>query len=205
MKKVPIVVINLKRRPDRWEAWLKEARRVGISDFLRWEAVDGQSLVMTPEIQNLFRDNDFSMRRGVVGCALTHMNIWLHIVENNIPELIVFEDDARFNDPLVVPELLQGWELFYYGGPPFKGIYPPGVPISDTVMVPKLPDDLYFTTIAYMISYSGAHKLLDRLTKVGFNKAADWFMRDTFEKLNVFCYKKLIVYPDQNFGSDIKN
>lgn len=204
MKTPPIVVLNLKRRPERWEAWIKEAKRVGIPSYTRWEAVDGSSLTLTSDIQYLFRNNDFAMRPGVVGCALSHMNIWLHIVENHIPSLIVFEDDARFNEPFLLPKLPQGWDLFYFGGAPLKGVYPPGIPISDTIIVPQLPRDLYFTTIGYMISYEGANQLLQSLMDKGFNKAVDWFMRDAFEKLNVFCYKKLIVYPDQNAGSDVK-
>ncbi len=199
-----IVVLNLKRRPDRWAAWVKEAERVGISNYNRWEAIDGGTLHFTTEIEYLFRDNDFNMRKNVVGCALSHMNIWLHVVENKIPSLIVFEDDARFNEPFTVPELPSGWDLFYFGGPPFKGIYPPGVPISDRIIIPRLPEDLYFTAIGYMISYKGAHQLLERLVKVGFNRAVDWFMRDSFNKLNVFCYRKLILYPDENAGSDIQ-
>ena len=96
--------------------------------------------------------------------------------------------------------------MFYYGGPALKGIYPPGIPINDTIIIPKLPQDLYFTAIGYMISYKGANKLLERLVEIGFNKAVDWFMTDTFtfEKLNVFSYKKLIVYPDENSGSDVQ-
>lgn len=202
MKPPPIVVINLKRRPDRWVGWIKEAKRVGIKNYTRWEAFDGIEIKITPNIKNLFRNNDFSMRRGVVGCALSHMNIWLHIIENNIPALIVFEDDARFLEPFIVPDLPQNWDLFYFGGP--GGVYPPGIPISDTIIIPKLPEELYFTAIGYMISLNGAKKLLERLEKIGFNKAVDWFMTDTFEKLNVFCYKKLIVHPDEKAGSDVK-
>ena len=203
METPSVVVINLKRRPERWAAWVKEAERVGIVNYARWEAIDGSMLTMQRDVRHLFRNNDFNMRQGVMGCALSHMNIWLHILENNIPALIVFEDDARFNEPFSVPDLPFGWDLFYYGGPALKGIYPPGVPINDTIIIPKLPQDLYFTTLAYMISYSGAIKLLERLGEIGFNKAVDWFMTDTFEKLNVFSYKKLTVYPDPHLGTDV--
>ena len=57
--------------------------------------------------------------------------------------LIVFEDDARFNEPFEVPQLPLGWDLFYYGGAPLKGIYPPGVPISEAINIPNLPEDVY--------------------------------------------------------------
>lgn len=201
---VPIVVLNLKKRPERWEAWVQEAEKNKLENYSRWEAIDGSLVTITPEIQQLFKDNDFNMRRGVMGCALSHLNIWLHIVEEKLPALIVFEDDARFNETFCLPDLPRGWDIFYFGGPSLKGVYPPGIPFNEKVIIPKLDPDLYFTTIAYMLSFSGACKLLDRLDKVGFNRAVDWFMRDTFDQLNVFCYKKLIIYADEKGDSDVQ-
>lgn len=213
MTRPPIIVINLKRRPDRWAAWVHEAERVGMTQYTRWEAVDGTKITITPEIHNLFLHNDFNMRPGAVGCALTHMNVWLYIVENNIPALIVLEDDALLNEPLNMPDLPQGWDLFYYGGAllrkqyeppegPVRAVYPPGIPINELVLIPKFPDHMYFTTVGYMVSYDGACKLLDRLVKVGFNKPVDRFMRDAFETLNVFAYRKLVVYANLDLISD---
>ena len=80
----PIVVLNIKDRPERWTAWRQEAERIALPEYKRWEAIVGSEIAITPEIQHLFRNNDFNMRRGVVGCALSHMSIWLYVVENSI-------------------------------------------------------------------------------------------------------------------------
>lgn len=199
-----IVVLNLKRRPDRWAAWVQEAERMGIKNYTRWEAVDGDQVTVDEEIKKLFRDNDFKLNSGVMGCALSHMNIWLYVIENNLDALIVLEDDARFNEPVILPDLPKGWDLFYLGGAPLPGVYPPAAPVNDVISIPQLPQNLYFTTIGYMISASGAYKLLNRLNEIGFNKAVDWFMTDTFKQLNVFCFRKFIIYPDKSAGSDVK-
>ena len=204
MNSPPIFVINLATRPERWSTWVKEAERTTLPEYKRFEAINGYEITITPEIQHLFRNNDFNMRRGVIGCALSHMSIWLHIVEQQIPAGIIFEDDARFNEPFEVPQLPQGWELFYYGGAPMKGVYPAAIPISETVGIPFLPEQLCFSSIGYMISYNGAKKLLDRVTKTGFYNAVDWFMKDAFVILNVFCYRRLRVYHDDSFGTDVQ-
>ena len=212
----PIVVLNLKRRADRWVAWVQEAERIGLSHYTRWEAVDGKALTITPEIYQLFLSDDFDMGSGRIGCALTHMNIWHYIIENKIPALIILEDDALLNEPLTMPDLPLGWDLFYYGGAllrkeyeppdgPVRAAYPPGVPINDKVLIPRFPDHMYFTTVGYMLSYSGACKLIERLKKVGFNKPVDRFMKDSFGILSVFAYRKLVVYADLNFTSDIES
>jgi GR25 family glycosyltransferase involved in LPS biosynthesis len=205
MKYSPVAVINLKRYPERWIAWVKEAERMGITDYSRWEAVDGSTLTITSEVQQLFIKNDFNEHRGTIGCALSHMHLWLHIIENKVPELIILEDDARFNDSFEIPELPLGWDLFYYSGPSFKSIYPPGISINDKIMIPQFSKDLHFTTLSYRLSYSGACKLIGRLRKIGFNRAVDGFIRDTFDRLNVFCYKKSRVYPANDLGPEVNS
>ena len=97
-----IRVINLDRRPDRWEAFEKRALRVAGERFLerceRVSAVDGSMLAPSAELDHLFRDNTFGLRRGVVGCALSHLSIWREVAEGNAPGCLVFEDDARVAD-----------------------------------------------------------------------------------------------------------
>lgn len=173
MKAPPIVVINLKRRIDRWKSWVEEAEKKNIEGYSRWEAIDGRKIEITSEIEYLFRDNNFDWRRGRIGCALSHMNVWLHVVEKQIPALIVLEDDARFNAPFAVPDLPPQWDLFYFGGAPWEGVHTPGVIVSDDVIMPNFSPDMFFTAVGYMISFKGACRLLDRLQNIGFNRPLD--------------------------------
>jgi GR25 family glycosyltransferase involved in LPS biosynthesis len=85
---VPIYVINLERRKDRWEKCLKtfaSSADEKNSSVTRFNAVDGRNLKSTPELLHLFRDNDFEYRQGVVGCALSHMNLWKQLRDGQIP------------------------------------------------------------------------------------------------------------------------
>ncbi|MBS4165124.1 Uncharacterized protein NEOC65_000171 [Neochlamydia sp. AcF65] len=203
MQLSPIAVINLKSHPERWIAWVKEAERMGITDYSRWEAIDDSTLTLTSEVQQLFINNDFNGHPGAIGCALSHIHLWLYMIENKIPELMILEDNARFNSSFEIPELPLGWDLFYYNGPSVKDICPSGVSLNNKIMIPQCSEDLHFTTLSYRLSYSGACKLMGRLRKIGFNKTVDGFMRDTFDRLNVFCYKKSRVYPAHELESDV--
>lgn len=98
-----IFMVNLKRRPER--RWKMEGsfRELGL-DVEYFEAVDGR------EIDEKFLNNweiDFlpgyadpyhkrPMTMGEVGCFLSHLSIWRRIVDENLQEVLILEDDIRF-------------------------------------------------------------------------------------------------------------
>lgn len=194
-----IYVINLARRLDRWIHWKIEARKAKLPPYERWEAVDGEKLIITPEITHLFRHNDFHFKSSVMGCALSHYHIWKHIAKNELKETIIFEDDVLFLKPFEVPDLPKGWDLFYFGGVEIEGkpvvSEIPGMPLKGNIIIPQLPDRVLFCAYCYMLSLEGAKKLLKRVEERGIYRPIDGFMVDTFKLLNVYCYAAQSVYP----------
>jgi GR25 family glycosyltransferase involved in LPS biosynthesis len=104
-----IIVINLKHREDRKNNILKLLNNNGIVndnnnlnnkytvDF--FEAINGKNIELSLEIKNIFSGNDFSARKGFIGCALSHYNIWLQLIEDNENDFyIIFEDDITVCD-----------------------------------------------------------------------------------------------------------
>jgi GR25 family glycosyltransferase involved in LPS biosynthesis len=100
-------VLNLDRRPDRWESFVAAASQTAGPEFaarcVRASAVDGATLVATAELEHLFRGNDFGWRRSFIGCALSHLALWRGVAEDDVMTL-VFEDDALM-PPGFVPAL----------------------------------------------------------------------------------------------------
>jgi len=190
-----IFVINLERRLDRWFNWQISAKHGKVENYERWNAVDGRTLVVNDEIKNLFRNIDFKL--GVMGCALSHYEIWQHIIKNQLEEAIIFEDDAIFATPLEIPKLPPDWDLFYFGGALFEGeikIYLlSGEVVSEGIIKPNLKKH-WLRTFAYMISQKGAIKLVNRVKEKGFYKAVDSFMIDAASEMNIYSYNPLRVY-----------
>ena len=83
-KEIDILCINLLRREDRKLDIYDKFNKEGLN-VIFWEAVDGKTLALTDEILYMFRNNNFNYRQGVIGCALSHYNIWKKIVEENNP------------------------------------------------------------------------------------------------------------------------
>tara|TARA_B110000495_G_scaffold16450_1_gene11733 strand:+ start:328 stop:1122 length:795 start_codon:yes stop_codon:yes gene_type:complete len=97
---IPAFVINLDNRIHRWERF--DDRKLGI---VRIRAVDtrkdsisfsrfGLSVAPPDKLGKLY----FNSSPGAIGCYLSHYVFWKHVVENDLPKAVVFEDDALITD-----------------------------------------------------------------------------------------------------------
>lgn len=101
---LPIVVINLPHRTDRWEALSSRMTAVGLDRLIRAPAVIGASLEDN-YIQELLGKPGYdaskaprshlALTRPAIGCFLSHLAIWRWVIRHNIPRVMIFEDDAK--------------------------------------------------------------------------------------------------------------
>lgn len=176
----PAFVISI--RKERLEAfhirlgpWVKYVQH--------WPGVHGSTLNQT----QLFRDgvltkNNFHdrehqgeqmIRRGEIGCYLSHYGIWQHIVKNNIPYATIFEDDATFAYCEPTANRLNRmfadldkhdiqYELIYLGHNNF--FKPVRVYANTELAVPPTECQGLF---AYLVTLEGARKLLNVAMPIG--------------------------------------
>jgi GR25 family glycosyltransferase involved in LPS biosynthesis len=69
-------IINLDRRPDR----MKRLPHTILDKAVRFPAIDGQTLRLTPALKAMFAP--LGWRKGVMGCALSHISLWKKLVED---------------------------------------------------------------------------------------------------------------------------
>ncbi len=151
-------------------------------DFEFFDAVDGRKL-SDSQIKDLYDDNKakqlaFKLTRAQVGCALSHKALYQKMVSENIPEMLVFEDDVFIDENI---------ELFLNT---YKNFKPKNVDIIllgsvcrkflrtqkffSWLMLKKLPFKVNNTTCrmgksyassggayAYYITKQGAQKMID--------------------------------------------
>ncbi len=217
-----IHVLNLKRRPDR----LKNFKKVNkhIVDFANVKveiAVDGMSLQLTPAIVKMFRTNDFGMRPGIVGCALSHINMWTKFLTSQDEYLIVIEDDAELcanflnvlNDQLLQLDQLESWDILYLGIFLFDKQKQEEMKQTQTIYTieayntDKLLQQSFGGTQSYVLSKSGAQKLLNHISELGVHNGIDILMYKT--NLNFFVSEPHIsfapnIQENPNCDSDIQ-
>jgi GR25 family glycosyltransferase involved in LPS biosynthesis len=184
-----IWMIGLERRQDRWNAFVKAHPE--FSKYVhRFPAIDGSNLELCQDLFTLFEQCDFNWKKSVMGCALSHIVLWMQLAcepgDDNVRYLIL-EDDVRFKlgdekselDKLetILKACPADMELGYLGGvlPGNIEAYMSGQvvePINDIWGVIR-PNMLFsrgqpraafhFCTYSYILSKSGAKKLIGRL------------------------------------------
>jgi glycosyl transferase family 25 len=127
-QKIPVFVISLSRSIERRDRIKKIMADQGISlSFV--DAVDGRELnnCRINEIRD--RSNYFknqrkrNLSRGEIGCALSHLKIYKHIIDNDIEYALIFEDDIDILSESVLKEILftdsliknKNWDLLQLG------------------------------------------------------------------------------------------
>jgi glycosyl transferase, family 25 len=100
---LPIVVINLPHRTDRWRTLQQRMSAAGLDRLIRAPAVEGAGLADVTIAALLGSPADgideaprshLSLTRPAVGCFLSHLAIWRWMIAKDLPRLLVLEDDA---------------------------------------------------------------------------------------------------------------
>lgn len=219
-----IKIVNLERRSDRKKDTMNKLDKAGIPtddcEFIK--AVDGSSLKPTPELNHLFRNNDFGSRRGVIGCALSHYNLWKRLLNDSQHEYyVIMEDDfvlcSNFKkqlDTLKSNNEFATREVLFLGYHMIEknrnyDIYNM---VSHQVDVKELNKDIYIGGyFAYSINKVGAKKILDYIDQNGINHGIDYLNKILDNNiLHSYECQPQIVFSDWNengkkIDSDIQN
>ncbi len=108
-------VINLDRRPDRLIAVNDEFKQIGITSFIKVQAIDGHGY------KDMLRLDGQRVKANEVACAKSHQIVCKLAKDEHKEFYTVFEDDVkfhpRFND--IAPGFFKGipeyWEIIYLG------------------------------------------------------------------------------------------
>ncbi len=182
-----IWVINLERRHDRLEKFLINnpdiAEQVSIL-----KAYDGKKLSLTPNIARLFAPNDFKWKKAIMGCSLSHLELW-HKLANEPDEVnayLILEDDTKLSPGWqdIVQKAFQenqvpeNWDVLYLGGviPKYYDQFERHIePLNMRIARIKVnasygqnPPNRYhhFGAFAYILSKHGAKQMLEFVKRV---------------------------------------
>ncbi|XP_048833497.1 procollagen galactosyltransferase 2 isoform X1 [Brienomyrus brachyistius] len=221
-----IFLINLKRRLDRRSRMLSTLETQGILVTLT-DAVDGRAL-NTSQIQALGIEmipgysDPYSGRvltRGEIGCFLSHHHTWTQVVDRGLRQVLVLEDDVRFEPRFksrlrtIMENIDQAgldWDLVYVGRKRMQVKQPEqSVAGVDNLVVA----DYSYWTLGYALSLRGARKLLraqpfgrmlpvDEFLPVMFNKhpKAEYMAHFAERDLRAFSVEPLLLYPTHYTG-----
>jgi GR25 family glycosyltransferase involved in LPS biosynthesis len=100
-----IIIISLKKSIERRKNAISESKKIGISNIIILDAVDGIKENIDPHI----------------ACTLSHIKAWNYVKSNNIKNYIIVEDDVFFLSKnkwdLITKNLLldPNWDIILFG------------------------------------------------------------------------------------------
>ena len=205
-------VINLNRRKDRMEKFNKNNAFMS-EKVVRFPAIEGSNLQLTPSITRLFSKHaeeakGIFWRKGVMGCALSHMSLWMKLLEDKkeIDTYLILEDDAIvsptvidiFHELSCKKAIPDDWDVIYLGGvlPPnregfesaIEMVNPHVSRIKENTMFRGEPSRYFhFCAYAYIIRRSGAEKLMKMCKDMdGCWAPADHLLCNSHQILNIY-------------------
>lgn len=217
--KIKNVVINLDRRPDRYEEFKKNAINI---DYERFSAVDGKLLKGNSQLQFIFDNNDYNMRAGIVGCAMSHIKLYIELINSDYDAYCILEDDITFNTNFnkkyihLLDQLSKtDWDFVYLG---HHLRYPDKhpecfnkekLPIIEKYDVQKSFENSIGGTGGYIITKKGAEKLLDFINKNGMTNAIDTVQQKACNIMNIYYVTPHLIFAEcwrgtNNIDTDIQ-
>lgn len=105
-----IYCINLERRQDRWELFLKECEKINLTDVKKFKAIDGNLITNTTNLLN-----------GELGVLISHYELVKMAKENNFDNILILEDDVVFTNTVskldeYMALIPSNWDFIYFGG-----------------------------------------------------------------------------------------
>jgi FkbM family methyltransferase len=173
-----IKIINLNRRPDRKKKIINEMKLKGVKKYEFVEAIDGKKIKPSTFIKNLFKENNFNYRKGVIGCALSHYSLWHNLLNDNDNNYyVILEDDVsiveNFDEKIqTCIDIIHKNDIEYalIGGFYIYNKYSNNTNIS----FDKIIDPICHGTYGYIISRSACSKLINNIQQNGIKYAIDY-------------------------------
>jgi GR25 family glycosyltransferase involved in LPS biosynthesis len=124
----PTFLVNMERNPERLVQSTARLATAGFTDIRRFAGVDAKSADLPAEWAKhgspTFWTGDRAFcetHKGKQGCMLSHLNLLRHVIQEEIPFFVVFEDDVLFHSrwaelaPAFYAETPQDFHLLYMG------------------------------------------------------------------------------------------
>ena len=207
---LPILVINLKKSKERREYMEKKLKAFGVK-YEVFNAIDGWNLSkIDQELYNEKRAKkcaNRSMTPGEIGCAFSHIRIYEKMVKENIPEMLVLEDDIELDKKFFhvlfqrKKFLPKDWQIFHLhlGG---------DIILKNSFVISKIDTESNFQLLRYTAKFAGTYAYVIKLeaAKYLFKKSYPVrYLADTF--YFKYMYKMGIygMYPNIVYLTDFKS
>jgi GR25 family glycosyltransferase involved in LPS biosynthesis len=177
----PAFIIHLSKIcPERKEFFMKNIKNAGYKNIQIFEGIDinnSLELNRTLKLFNIIFDKQEYNMPGKIGCTLSHLKLYKHIIDNKIDICTIFEDDIFFHS-----EWNYLAEKFYQNTPKNFDILFIGNQIEECIEknnnIPRINQKPCYCTHGYILTLKGAKKLIDLIVKWDYYNQVDFVKRN---------------------------
>lgn len=223
-----IYFINLDRRPDRYEHFLKQCyeNEIEFSKVKRFKALDGKTYNFTNDEKKLFKDVDYRTQtysKKIMGNQLSHYYILQEMIKNRYKYILIFQDDIVFRKQFVnelenviknIPNNAEIINIAFHKFAAFNQFVPWNLNQKDeeksmakykvNSYISILNDTVNPCSLGYIVTLNGAKNLINHFNTNGFLRATDWNFNDYLRSKNIFYGSNLVLCTgNPDFSSDI--
>jgi len=204
-----IYIINLYKDIDRLNNAYKQLFKYNILNYERFPAIYGANLNEFEINDNTTTIGKIIASHGMLGCALSHINIWKKIIKNNLNRTLILEDDFIFKDNFLdkfnkyIKEAPDNFDILFLSSNFIHNKY---LKIKD--INPFYYKQLFISqTVSYIITLQGAKKILNYINKVSYHIDFDLCIRHLFNynDLNIISIKEPLIYQTYNTSNNIND
>ena len=197
-------VLNLDRRPDRWETFKKNGKELEFLNYERFSAIDGTKLKSSMQLQRIFDGNDYNMQVGAVGCAMSYFKMLTELIYSEYDAFLFLEDDITPSKGFDIKFLhlckqLKNtlWDIVFIGhhikNSEDLGYKENKLPEIEKWDVFRSFKNSLGGTTGFMVTREGASKFLDFVNDTKLINCIDTALQKSANKLDIYyCYPHLI-------------
>lgn len=213
---INIYLINMKKNADRFNHFLDMYRNSDLNGirFFRLEAIDGSKVVLTDFItkkaldeisyaeKHGHRTKHYQLSRGGVGCYLSHIMIYRHMLTTDNYYSFIFEDDVVMDKDIYIKtsEYLDvvpaDWDVLLLGCHCISCV--------KEKQYSKIKR--FFFTHGMVFNRKGVIKVLNFLNEILIEQQIDAVLSDMAEKnmINIYCLNNAIAKQNSSFQTTIQ-
>ena len=222
-----IYYINLDRRPDRKDHFLRHCRqeKINMDIVERFRAVDGKTIQLKPDEKRMFENIQYKNscnRDAIMGNQLSHYYILLDMMRKGYKNILVFQDDVllRSNFNLYLEQVLDaipddaeminiGMHKFAY----YKYFLPLDLndPVQSIMSCRRNVNHAicelgYFKnpcSLAYIVTRKGAENMVRYFQQTGFLRETDWNYNVYLKQKHINYASTIVLCTGALMGSDV--
>jgi glycosyl transferase family 25 len=201
-----IFIINLDKDIERLNNSYKQLKKYNINNYDRYPAIYGNDI-------NIYELSTYSTfigkliaSKGMIGCGISHINIWKRIVKEKINKSLILEDDF-----ILVDDFLNKFKIIEKAPIEYDILFLTSNTIHNKNLKLYNIDDNFYKqllisqTVGYIITLNGAKKILKYINKVSYHIDVELCISSLLYNLNIISVKEPLIYQTFDTSNNIND